>query len=126
MQRGHRFVFFERDIPYYAPHRDLYAIPGGELHIYTDWPSILPRATEQLAAADVAIVTSYCPDGAAAAELLLESPARLRAFYEAGALPLWRSLLPWITWPAVPIVLYIWYTVAAARAAARRPSAPSG
>ena len=28
--RGHRVVFFERDVPYYAAHRDLHELPGGE------------------------------------------------------------------------------------------------
>ena len=27
--RGHHVVFFERDVPYYAKHRDLTAIAGG-------------------------------------------------------------------------------------------------
>jgi hypothetical protein len=35
----------------------------------------------------------------------------------APGLPPWRSLLFWICWPAVPIVLYVWHTVAAGRRA---------
>src|SRR3546814_1809821 len=35
--RGHRIVFFERDVPYYAAHRDLNELPGGELMFYSDW-----------------------------------------------------------------------------------------
>ena len=31
---GHRVVFFERDVPYYAAHRDLRELPGGELVLY--------------------------------------------------------------------------------------------
>ncbi len=27
-KQGHRIVFFERDLPYYAPHRDLRELPG--------------------------------------------------------------------------------------------------
>ena len=30
-QRKHRIIFFERDVPYYALHRDFQAIDGGEL-----------------------------------------------------------------------------------------------
>jgi spore maturation protein CgeB len=34
--RGHRVVFFERDQPFYASHRDLLALPrGAELMLYT-------------------------------------------------------------------------------------------
>ncbi|HEU4455492.1 MAG TPA: glycosyltransferase [Longimicrobium sp.] len=80
--RGHRVVFFERDVPYYAGTRDLWEIPGGELVLYPDWESVLPRARRELADADVAMVTSYCADGVAASALALDSPAALRAFYD--------------------------------------------
>ena len=80
--RGHRVVFFERDVPYYAGTRDLWEIPGGELVLYPDWESVLPRARRELADADVAMVTSYCADGVAASALALDSPAAVRAFYD--------------------------------------------
>ena len=44
-RRGHRIVFFERDVPYYAGHRDLTALPGGELVLYRGWDEALPQAT---------------------------------------------------------------------------------
>lgn len=78
---GHRIVFFERDVPYYAAHRDLTAIPDGELLLYPDWDHVLPAAQHELADADVAIVTSYCPDGIAASDVVLSSRA-LRVFYD--------------------------------------------
>src|SRR5947208_15897268 len=71
---GHHVVFFERDVPYYASHRDLYLLPGGgDLILYSGWSDILPRAQQDLNDADVAMVTSYCPDGIAATDLVLES-----------------------------------------------------
>ena len=81
-QRGHQVVFFERDVPYYAEHRDLWELPGGELVLYPEWEDVLPLAQRQLADVDVAMVTSYCPDGIAATELVLDSPARTRVFYD--------------------------------------------
>jgi spore maturation protein CgeB len=81
---GHHVVFFERDVPWYAGARDLVDLPGGELVLYPDWDAVRERATRELAAADVAMVTSYCPDGIAATELLMEaspSPA-VRVFYD--------------------------------------------
>jgi spore maturation protein CgeB len=82
-RKGHRVVFFERDVPYYSSHRDLHELPGGgDLVLYSDWPTVLPAARRRLADADVAMVTSYCPDGVAATELVLDSPARLRVFYD--------------------------------------------
>ncbi|HEX5385270.1 MAG TPA: glycosyltransferase [Gemmatimonadales bacterium] len=81
--RGHSVVFFERDVPYYASHRDLTDMPGGgRLVLYPEWDLVLPIARAELAEADAAMVTSYCADGVAAAELVLDSPARVRTFYD--------------------------------------------
>ncbi len=80
--RGHQVVFFERDVPYYAYTRDLRELPGLTLELYADWESARRRADAALAGADVAMVTSYCPDGVPAAELVLSSPAPLTVFYD--------------------------------------------
>jgi spore maturation protein CgeB len=80
-RRGHRVIFFERDVPYYAAHRDLQEIPGGKLILYPEWQFAGADATRELADADLAIVTSYCPDGIAASELVLASRA-LKIFYD--------------------------------------------
>jgi spore maturation protein CgeB len=83
IKRGHTIVFFERDVPWYAGiHRDLTNIAGGELVLYPDWATVLPEATRHLDDADVALVTSYCPDGIAASQLVLASSAPVRAFYD--------------------------------------------
>jgi spore maturation protein CgeB len=80
---GHHVTFFERDVPYYAAHRDLRAIPGGELVLYTAWDEVRVRAERAIAGCDAAMVTSYCPDALAAAALLDDAPARvLRTFYD--------------------------------------------
>jgi spore maturation protein CgeB len=81
-KRGHRVVFFERDTPYYAEHRDMAEIPNGELFLYSDWNSVLPTARKHLAGADAGMVTSFCPDGVAASSLVLSSPAGVRVFYD--------------------------------------------
>jgi spore maturation protein CgeB len=77
----HRIVFFEHDVPYYAANRDLHQIPGGELVLYDDWNEIRATADRNVADADVAIVTSYCPDALAASDLILAHTA-LRVFYD--------------------------------------------
>ncbi|MFN7141006.1 MAG: glycosyltransferase [Limisphaerales bacterium] len=82
IQRGHRIVFFERDVPYYAQHRDLTEIPGGELVLYQDWTDVLPKANRQLQDADVGMVTSYCVDALPATDLVLTSRATLKTFYD--------------------------------------------
>ena len=42
--RGHSVVFYERDMPYYAAHRDLRELPGGRLELYPDWETAAARA----------------------------------------------------------------------------------
>ena len=79
--RGHDVTFFERDVPYYAAHRDLQELHGGTLSFYRDWDDVLPLARREVTESDVAIVTSYCPDGIAASELVCDSAA-LRVFYD--------------------------------------------
>lgn len=79
---GHRVVFFERDAPYYAEHRDLLDLPGGELVLYGSWDEARRRAEQNLAEADAAVVTSYCPDAIPACDAVLSSPARIRCFYD--------------------------------------------
>jgi spore maturation protein CgeB len=81
-RRGHSLAFFERDVPYYAAHRDVHEVPGGRLHLYREWDEALPTARRALAEADAALVTSYCPDGLAAGELVLDSRAKVKAFYD--------------------------------------------
>jgi spore maturation protein CgeB len=82
-ERGDAIVFFERDTPYYAENRDLQELSGGgELVLYSDWGSIRRRAGEEIADADVAMVTSYCPDGLAATEAVLDARRALRVFYD--------------------------------------------
>jgi len=83
LRQGHRVAFYERDVFYYAAHRDLDSLPsGGELRLYDDWQAIAFAARRELADADAALVTSYCPDGIAAAELVLSSAAKARIFYD--------------------------------------------
>ena len=81
-KRGHRVVFFERDVPYYASTRDLWELPGAELVVYGDWEANLSLARRQLADADVGLVTSYHYDALAATALVLDSAAPLKAFYD--------------------------------------------
>ncbi|KMO39590.1 glycosyltransferase [Methylobacterium tarhaniae] len=80
-RRGHSVVFYERDLPFYAPHRDLTEIPNGRLVLFSDWEEIRAGAARDVAQADVAMVTSYCPDAPAATDLVLGAKA-LRVFYD--------------------------------------------
>jgi spore maturation protein CgeB len=81
-RRGHRLSFFERDVPYYAGHRDATKLPNGALHLYARWDDAVALARRELAQADAAIVTSYCPDGVAASDLVVASRVPVKAFYD--------------------------------------------
>ncbi len=82
VRRGHRVVFFEHDVPYYAENRDLNELPGGTLVLYPSWLEVTSEAERQLADADAGVVTSYCPHGVAATQMLLNSRAACKAFYD--------------------------------------------
>lgn len=97
IRQGHDFVFFERDVSYYAGARDLSDLTGGTLLLYPDWDSVLPRASQEAREADVVIVTSYCPDAVAASELNrgqalfvfydLDTPVTLAQLASGGQVP---------------------------------------
>ena len=78
--QGHQATFFERDVDYYAAHRDLPDPDFCDLRLFDTWPP--DGARDALAHADVAIVTSYCPDGLAACRLMLDAPRPLHLFYD--------------------------------------------
>jgi spore maturation protein CgeB len=80
--RGHAIVFFERDEPYYAAHRDLWTWPHGRLHIYPSWTDIQDAAVRELSDADAAIVTSFCPDALHAERVILDAPRARKVFYD--------------------------------------------
>jgi len=82
-KRGHEVVFFERDVPYYAAHRDFVSFPQAELVLYRDWTQIAPRVRRQLGDVDTTIVTSYCPDACSAARVAFDAaPDALHVFYD--------------------------------------------
>jgi spore maturation protein CgeB len=78
--RGHHVTFYERDVSYYAGcHRDLPQGDVFDLRLYSDWSDVARRDVEL---ADVAMVTSYCPDATAATNLILEACRGARVFYD--------------------------------------------
>lgn len=83
LRRGHTVTFYEKSVPYYTQERDLEELPrGGKLRLYDDLNEITREVERDLDSADLALSTSYCPDGQRAAELILGSRAGIRAFYD--------------------------------------------
>lgn len=81
--RGHTVTFYERDVPYYASTRDRWSPPeGASLLLYGSLAEIREHARRDVDAADLALCTSFCPDGPAVARLILDSRAAIRAFYD--------------------------------------------
>ncbi len=79
----HHIVFFEKDVPYYAGHRDPWPQPARvELVLYADLESARPRMDRALREADAAIVTSYCPQGAEVCARVLDSGVPFTCFYD--------------------------------------------
>jgi spore maturation protein CgeB len=79
--QGHEVVFIERDVPWYADHRDLHDLPGGRLFLYRDWQEVLDQRRSILDA-DAVMVTSYCPDAIAATRLIEAEARGTSVFYD--------------------------------------------
>lgn len=84
IDRGHDILFFERDIPYYAAHRDMMELRGGTISIYESWERAAELAARHLSEADVFITTSYCWDAVAATNAAA-GKAQLLVFYDLDA-----------------------------------------
>ncbi len=79
---GHRVLFLERDVPWYAQNRDLAAPPYCDVRLYGGVAELRDRFGERLRAADLAVVGSYVPDGREVARLVQELARGVTAFYD--------------------------------------------
>jgi spore maturation protein CgeB len=79
---GHAVVFFERDVPYYATHRDDTRFAGCDLRLFARWEEVVDEARREVGDADATLVTSYCADGGAACDLVLSEGRGMRVFYD--------------------------------------------
>ncbi|OHV15150.1 glycosyltransferase [Methylorubrum extorquens] len=79
--RGHDVLFLERDVPWYAAHRDLTDPDFCRLALYVDLDDLEDHraAIEQ---ADAVVVGSYVPDGIAVGRRVLAWAEGTRAFYD--------------------------------------------
>ena len=79
--RGHEVLFLERDVPWYAAHRDLADPDFCRLALYRDLGE-LDRWRGEVAGADAVIVGSYVPDGVAVGAWMQATATGVRAFYD--------------------------------------------
>jgi len=81
-RRGHKIVFFERNLEWYQNNRDLPHPPYCDVKVFESWNEVLPSVRAELRASDVAMVGSYFPDGITAMEEILSSRVPVKAFYD--------------------------------------------
>jgi spore maturation protein CgeB len=81
-ERGHRVTFLERDVPWYADHRDLPSPPYCETYLYSSLSEVPQRFGPSVASADLVIIGSYVPDGAALGDWLTSRARGVTAFYD--------------------------------------------
>ncbi|HET6433090.1 CgeB family protein [Dyella sp.] len=79
---GHRVTFLERDVPWYAAHRDMPQPPYGRTFLYRDLDELRTRFGSLVAQADAVIVGSYVPDGVAVGEWVQAQARGRTAFYD--------------------------------------------
>ncbi len=80
--RGHQVRFLERDVPWYAAHRDLPQPPYGSTSLYGSLEELRERYAQAVASADLVIVGSYVPDGIEVGRWVTATATGVTAFYD--------------------------------------------
>jgi spore maturation protein CgeB len=81
-RRGHRVLFLERDVPWYAAHRDLPDPPFAAVRHYANLRELQTRFAAAIEAADLVVLGSYVPQGIEVARWLLQVATGITAFYD--------------------------------------------
>jgi spore maturation protein CgeB len=82
VRRGHRVLFLERDVPWYADNRDLPRPPYGKTQLYDSLEDLQTRFRREIAGADLVIVGSYVPQGIAVGQWVTSVATGVSAFYD--------------------------------------------
>ncbi len=82
---GHEITFFEKDVPYYAQHRDFAECDYCELNLYDQWENCRRNALATAAQSDIVMMASYCPEGAQIADEVLGLEQPLVVYYDLDA-----------------------------------------
>ena len=80
--RGHRVLFLERDVPWYARHRDLPRPPWGELALYGSLDELRELWHDRVRDADAVVVGSYVVDGVDVGHWVNDVAAGATVFYD--------------------------------------------
>jgi len=79
---GHDVLFLERDQPWYANHRDLPEPPYGRTGLYGSLQELKDRFAADVRDADLVVLGSFVPDGAAVGDWLQRQARGVKAFYD--------------------------------------------
>lgn len=80
--RGHDVLFLERDVTWYAEHRDLPHPPYGRTALYGSLEQLRDEHAEAVRDADLVVVGSYVPQGVEVGRWVQETAGGVRAFYD--------------------------------------------
>jgi spore maturation protein CgeB len=80
--RGHNVCFLERDVPWYAEHRDMPNPPYGLTQLYNSVAELQRKFTRKVMNADLCIVGSYVPDGVIIGDWVVRTCRGVKAFYD--------------------------------------------
>jgi spore maturation protein CgeB len=81
-RRGHDLLFLERDQPCYAQNRDLPRPPYGRTRLYDSLDELRDSFAAPVRDADLVIVGSFVPDGAAVGDWVQRQAGGIKAFYD--------------------------------------------
>ncbi len=81
-ERGHDVLFLERDVPWYAAHRDLAEPPFGRTVLYPSLDGLFDEHEGDVREADLVVVGSYVPDGVHVGRWVTSRAAGVTAFYD--------------------------------------------
>ena len=82
VRRGHDVLFLEREQPWYAQNRDLPRPPHGHTELYGGLDELHERFARQVREAELVIVGSFVPEGAAAGDWVQREAGGVKAFYD--------------------------------------------
>jgi spore maturation protein CgeB len=81
-RRGHRVLFLERDVPWYADNRDLSRPRGYRTGLYASVEELREAYGDEVRRADLVVIGSYVPEGVRVGRWVQRTARGLKAFYD--------------------------------------------
>ncbi len=81
-RNGHRVTFLERDVPWYAEHREFHNLAYAQVHLYSTIDELQQTHAERIRRADLVVIGSYVPEGIAVSRWVLSVAEGMTAFYD--------------------------------------------